>query len=226
MKYTYLFFILFLGIVITSCVKEESPKPETISQDQPLFQNSGATHCTSDIINAIDGMTYTDGATLLRNNNKIKMTFKVDDLEPGYAYTIWWVVWNNPEECTVPFACGDADFAIADDVEVELMYAAGHVVGNSGKGNFAGSLNEGDASGSINNLFGLPSYGGLHDARTAEVHLVLRSHGPAIPGQIDEQINTYEGGCVTNFPAFTEIPDEEGECGDYMFAIFPADCGL
>ena len=50
--------------------------------------------------------------------------------------------------------------------------------------------------------------------------MVLRSHGPAVPGIIKEQIGSYEGGCTTNFPAFTEIPDEVGECGDYEVAIF------
>lgn len=38
-----------------------------------------------------------------------------------------------------------------------------------------------------------------------------RSHGPKIPGQVNEQINSYEGGCVVNFAPFSEIPDEAGE---------------
>lgn len=226
MKNTYLLLVLLLTISFTSCLKEDIPKPEAASPDQIQFQN-GATHCVTDIIDIVNGITYPDGATLLRNNNKVRMTWSVDDLEAGYAYTVWWVIWNNPENCGIPFQCSDADFAIANEVEVEVLYAAGHVVGNSGTGNFAASLNENDTDGSINeDIFGLPSYGGLHDARTAEIHLVLRSHGPAIPGQVDEQISTYPGGCEIDFPAFTEVPDAEGECGDYMAAVFFADCGL
>ena len=49
--------------------------------------------------------------------------------------------------------------------------------------------------------------------------MVLRSHGPAIPGEVNEQISGYLGGCTTFFPPFTEIPDEVGECGDFEFAI-------
>jgi len=56
---------------------------------------------------------------------------------------------------------------------------------------------------------------------SAEVHIVLRSHGPAIPGIIDEQISTFEGGCIIFFDPFTEIPDDVGECGDIEFAIHP-----
>ncbi|MGM0458521.1 MAG: hypothetical protein ACQERO_04185, partial [Bacteroidota bacterium] len=68
-------------------------------------------------------------------------------------------------------------------------------------------------------LFGLPSFGGLQDADAAEIHAVLRSHGPKVPGLVNEQINSYKGGCEVNFPAFTEIPDEVGECGDIIAAI-------
>ena len=51
------------------------------------------------------------------------------------------------------------------------------------------SWKENDDSGSINvSFFGLPEYGGLQNALTAEIHPVLRSHGPAIPGMVAEQI--------------------------------------
>ena len=101
------------------------------------------------------------------------------------------------------------------------LYAAGHVVGKSGVGNFSGRLNAGDDSKSINVLIGFPAAGGLQSGNTysAEVWLVLRSHGPAIPGEVNEQISGYFGGCTTYFDSFTEIPDEVGECGDFEFAI-------
>jgi len=115
----------------------------------------------------------------------------------------------------------ESDFANAGQVEVQLLYATGSVAGNNGKGNFSAHLKENDDNGSVHELFGLPNFGGLQDAQTAEIHGVLRSHGPKIPGQVHEQINSYEGGCVVNFPPFTEIPDEAGECGDIFAAIHP-----
>ncbi len=68
----------------------------------------------------------------------------------------------------------------------------------------------------------MPSFGGLQDARQAEIHLVLRSHGPKIPGQINAQISSFQGGCTTNLPPFTEVPDEIGECADIHASIHQA----
>ncbi|MFQ5615955.1 MAG: hypothetical protein ACE5GO_05790 [Anaerolineales bacterium] len=66
----------------------------------------------------------------------------------------------------------------------------GKVVKSERKAKFSARLREGDAS---NSLF---SGGrGLLDALKAEIHLVVRSHGPAIPGQTEDQITTFGGGC-------------------------------
>ena len=60
----------------------------------------------------------------------------------------------------------------------------------------------------------------MERALSAEVHLVLRSHGPAIPGQTVEQTSTYNGGCTYDLGAFTgDIPDTMGECGDLLAAV-------
>jgi len=169
-------------------------------------------------IGGLGGITGT--ATLHRNKNGITVNFKAEGLFPG-AYTIWWVIWNNPEDCATPNECADSDFG---SVEVEVLYAAGNVVGNNGKGNFSGHLNAGDVSGSINDLFGLPAAGGLQAGNTfnAEVHIVLRTHGPKVPGLVNEQIGSYAGGCDTPFliPPFTAYPDEIGQCADIAAAIF------
>ena len=95
----------------------------------------------------------------------------------------------------------ESDFTNALNVEVQLLYATGHISENNGKGNFSAHLKENDDSGSVHELFELPNFGGLQDAHSAEIHAVLRSHGPKIPGQVGEQINSYEGGCVVNFAA-------------------------
>jgi len=163
-------------------------------------------------------------STLHRNKNNITVNFKTDGLIPGHAVTLWWVIWNNPENCTTPYQCTDVDFAIADQVNVEILYAAGHVVGFNGQGNFSASLKENDNSGSVNELMGLPIAGGLLDAQKAEVHLVIRTHGPKIPGEVNEQISSYVGGCDDPFlyAPFTFYPDAIGECADIIAAVHPA----
>lgn len=207
---------ILLILVLTSCTED--------GLEDSIIESKKANKSTVDVTNAILG-EVTGTSTLHRSNNGITVNYKTTGLTPGYAYTLWIVIWNSPGNCATPNQCNDGDFGIADQVEVELLYGGGHVVGNNGIGNFSAHLNEDDVSGSINYLFGLPPAGGLQSGNSlgAEVHFVLRSHGPSIPGMVNEQIGGYLGGCPQTFPygfaPFTEIPDEVGECGDIEFAI-------
>lgn len=225
MKTQNLISVLVIAVLILGC-ESESPVAPNSNLDQIVSVDAQSatadsktnTKSTAEIFNGVTGETIGE-STLHRNGNGITVNFKTNGLIPGHAYTLWWVVWNNPELCAGP-VCGLADFVNADLVEVELLYASGSVAANNGKGNFSAHLKVGDTTESVNEyIFGLPSYGGLQNAETAEIHAVLRSHGPKVPGQVNEQINSYEGGCVVNFAPFTEIPDEVGECGDIIAAI-------
>lgn len=214
MKRTISIFVTAIVILFSSCHTEDQEANEEF-----LTANLKVSKETVEVFNPILGMV-TGAATLHRNGNGITVNYKTTGLMQNHAYTLWWVIWNKPENCDGP--CDDADFFIADQVEVDVLYGGGHVVGASGKGNFSATLKAGDDSGSINDLFGLPPAGGLQVGNTmaAEVHMVLRSHGPAVPGLVNEQIGSYEGGCEVDLPPFTDIPDEIGECGDMEFAIF------
>ena len=179
------------------------------------------TSTTVDVLN-IDFTEVLGTSTLRRTNNRIRVDFETSDLIEGHAYTLWWVIWNRPENCGgFPGPCTDQDLAVADQVELELLFTGnGFIADENGTVSFSASLKENEVSESVNALFGLPSFGGLLDARAAEVHVVIRSHGPAIEGMEYEQISSYEGGCAVNFPPFTEIPHETGECGDIQAAVF------
>jgi len=91
------------------------------------------------------------------------------------------------------------------------LYATGHVVGASGTGNFSAHLS---ASSEFNN------------PQTAEVHMVLRTHGPAVPGVVNEQIGEYNGGCVVKLPfgpgRIWPDSDEVGRCADIQVAKHPS----
>src|SRR5919201_4083266 len=116
-------------------------------------------------------------ATLVRNDNGIAMTFRTTGLPAGDAVTIWWII-IDPSGSVV-----------------SAQYAAGHVIGNDGVGNFAGHLSEGDTSGCFASWFpcnGLSTDPAKGDSRTANVLLLARVHGPAEPGRIPTQIHTSE----------------------------------
>ncbi|MDH3709118.1 MAG: hypothetical protein OER04_04475 [Cyclobacteriaceae bacterium] len=193
--------------------------PDVTTDLSHAREHRGTIKAVQPVIDPINGGIIIGKSKLLRNKKGIAMALK-SHLEPGHAYTIWWVVWNFPENCTVPGACTDADFAQAVAVGVDVMYAAGNVAGGSGIAGFAGHLKENDISASTNEFFGLEPVG-LLDSKKAEIHLVVRSHGPKIPGQVQDQISSYEGGCTVFFDPFTEIPDAPGECADTQFAIYP-----
>jgi len=135
---------------------------------------------------------------LVRTKKTITMTIHTNSLLPGGAYTNWWVLFNRPSACAAnPCSLGDLG---TPAVGASVVFATGHVVGGNGVGNFAAYITEGDTSGA---LFGP----GLLDARGAEVHWIVRSHGPAIPALIHEQISTVGGACSINF------------CDDEQFSI-------
>jgi hypothetical protein len=105
-------------------------------------------------------------STLTRTGSGIAFSLQTSGLQAGHAVTIWWMVFN-------------------PDGPLSVQYAAGHVIDDSGVAEFGGHLSVGDTDGVIN---GGP---GLLDAQAANVVLVVRDHGPADPGRVDEQIHTF-----------------------------------
>jgi len=146
-------------------------------------------------------------SALVRNDNGIAATVHAEGLAPGTVVTLWWVVFNDPSRCTWgshafadfgadgQLSCALGDVLFNPAAVVSVQYAAGHVIGGSGTADYGAYLGEGDTSGCA--AAALPC-NGLLDSRAADVHLVLRSHGMAIPGLIDEQLSSFNGGCPPN----------------------------
>lgn len=139
---------------------------------------------------------------LVRGPDSIRMHVSTADLDAGSAYTVWWVIFNNPEHCLD--GCGLDDIMNADRraaTQVAVGFAAGHVVNQNGTGNFSARLAIGDLSGFGDgvDMTPPPPFGpGLLNPMGAEVHLVLRTHGGLIPTLVDDQTSSFEGGCAIN----------------------------
>lgn len=156
-------------------------------------------------------------ATLVRQPDGASFTYATSGLEPGAAHTIWFVAFNAPENCTTGIAgissCGTGDLGRAV-TEPTAVWGAGHVVGGSGNANLGGRVAAGDTSG-CDPLGRLPCGGGLTNPKGAEIHLVPRTHGPAIPGLVSAQIHSFNRGCETGEP-------NVGLCANLQFAVFEA----
>ena len=162
-------------------------------------------------------------STLARTKNGITATLQTQELEAGDAYTLWWVIFNHPENCEHPIpgvtSCGEGDvFAqpLGDtDVKVSVQYAGGNIVGGTGRADFGAYLQEGvtpDAPGQL--VFG----SGLIDSKKAEVHLVVRSHGKVFPPMEGAQLSTFGGACTAETDPTGAGPEGPRECADVQFA--------
>lgn len=207
-----------LATLINNMINESSTENPVLANATEM---ASALRSVNPVIDPINGGNVVGNSLLVRNHKGLAMALK-SHLISRHAYTIWWVVWNNPENCTVPGACSDVDFANAEAVGVDVMYAAGNIGCHRGVGEFRGQLRVGDTSGSINQTLNLGAPRGLLDAKKAEVHLVVRSHGPRIPGLLKSQTGSYDGGCTVYFEPFTAIPEAPGECAEIQFAIHQA----
>lgn len=180
----------------------------------------------ADLFAFSDPDTPVGRSSLVRTSTQVRMDLRTV-LPSREAATVWWVVFNEPESCSPP-ACGSDDIFVDGDPAGELnaeqidradivaAYATGAVANRSGRVRFAGSIDEGEQSDTREVVFG--SGPALKDARDAEVHLVVRSHGPAQEGLEHEQTGSFAGGCQVDLVP-PEAPDAPGECGDVMFAV-------
>jgi hypothetical protein len=141
-------------------------------------------------------------AKLTRGDSAVWIRVNTTELPPG-TYTNWWVVFNNPSACAG--GCGADDFG-NPEVAASVFFATGGIVGQDGVGHFQAHLEEGAG---VPQLPGQTFFGpGLLDAQGAEIHYILRYHGPASsdPDLLQKQISTSYGGCTPLLPAFPPDP--------------------
>ncbi len=142
-------------------------------------------------------MRFDDGSqvgksSIVRFPNAVHTSIDAGGLEPGNAVTIWLNIFNAPENCAGEPCVEEDLFDLASLPDV--VWAAGGSWMPRGHVRLAGRVRKDDLSGSTNPPFGFPSIA-LIDPLGAELHLVVRVHGPVIPGLEDEMTTTFGGGC-------------------------------
>jgi hypothetical protein len=189
-------------------------------------QASSGTYLSNNILYRFADATPIEGtvSTLSRTENGISTTVQTSELEEGHAYTLWWVIFNNPQFCEHGMPglskCGEEDVfgePFGDTpVKVSVQNAGGNIIGGTGRGDFGAYLSEGEIPEGIGRLvFG----SGLLDAKKAEVHLVLRDHGPVIPSLEQAQISSFGGACTSETDPTQVGPFGPNQCADVQFAV-------
>ena len=143
-----------------------------------------------------DPSTELAGAvTLLRTRRDVQAHIRASGLDPEAAYTVWWVIFNHPQACaTVP--CGPSDLR-NPDVGAANFYATGFLTGSDGAANVDARLEAGRLPEGVESIdFGTGVRPQLRHGNglRAEIHTVLRSHGPLAPGWVADQISSGEFG--------------------------------
>ncbi len=127
------------------------------------------------------------GAQLIRSPEGIFVNLQAERLQPNHVYTMWVVAINAPQNCSRQ-PCPAADvLQNSDHVESDLGYGDGAVADHDGKARFAAF----QAVGTMPHSWferGLTNMAG-------EIHLVIRDHGPLVPGREATMLGTFRDGC-------------------------------
>ena len=137
-------------------------------------------------------------------------------------YTLWWDIFNEPQNCSDGVCNADDMFILDENGAIQRDAAGNRVLNMDGIG--AANISVQHAAGSYSTLgtlatsasLGLGSVPGialgpgLLDAARAEVHLVVRTHGPVLGEAFHDQLSTFGGGCE---------PMDAVPCVDLQFAI-------
>ena len=134
---------------------------------------------TSPVVEIDDPSSVIGHSELLRSHRGVTAFLETRGLERGHTYTVWAVIFNNPDACEG--LCDSSDLA-SPDVDGASVFATGRLARRD-QATFWIRLRVGDA---------------LIEPMKAEIHFVVRSHGPAIPGLVGEQTSTLNGGCPPN----------------------------
>ena len=137
-------------------------------------------------------------ARVVRTPQGVNYQVRTSGLQPGHAYTLWLLIFNDADECVAGgpggALCGPPDFE-NPDIRPDFLYGAGGLASGDGTLTFAGRLGIDEEGRSINAPVGLLAYG-LQNPSGAEIHAFVHSHGPKLPDYMPDQITTVDGGCT------------------------------
>lgn len=158
-------------------------------------------------------------SVIIRKTDEVCMKTTTKKLPEG-AYTNWWLVFNNPENCSGNNALDDASCSF-EDLENEasnpaIFRVASGIVGFTGRGIFDTCIAKGEDQPEL--MLGT----GLENTN-AEIQLIVKWHGPSFFDDstlLGDQLTKLSGGC-DYFLGSDYLG--RNHCPDVQFAIHPAE---
>lgn len=159
-------------------------------------------------------------ATLLSTERGLFVDVDTRDLTEDNVYTLWIVTVNEPENCQETPCSMEDIMERNEEAQIDVGYVGGAIAREDGSGSLSGYQPTGELTQAWYDA-------GLEDPMQAEVHLIVRDHGPVVEDLAETMINTFRGGCSDeSLPE--ELPEtarEDGEagpntCQDVQVAIF------
>ncbi|MCH7510628.1 MAG: hypothetical protein IIB68_12455 [Proteobacteria bacterium] len=148
-----------------------------------------STYQTADFERLSDGGVVGSAGTLIRSRKAVDANLALSGLDADSAYTIWFVIWNDPSECATN-PCDSVDVGVPGNT---IFYAAGFVTDDSGTANLSVHLRSGKLPDGLQVL--RPGNLRKNNGFDAEIHMIVRTHGPILPGLVGEQISMVVGAC-------------------------------
>ena len=133
------------------------------------------------------------GVLLVRTNDGVFVTLHSSGFADGTVVTGWIAIFNRPQHCATQ-PCSPADFA-NPAVGGSGYNFGGRSIGPDGSISLGAFRAVDDATGAGTPVNPMPPVP-LLDPYSAEIHIVLRSHGPAVGDPL--QFTTFNGGCPPN----------------------------
>ncbi len=121
-------------------------------------------------------------STLVRTDAGIAFDIVAAGLRPNAPYTVWWVAFNPDNECIQADGACTCDVNSLRPGQDSVFYATGAMTDRLGTGVFAGRISYGE----VPDGFDQVPFGGVFGVGIepdAEIHFVLRGHGPALRGR-------------------------------------------
>ncbi|MDH3709851.1 MAG: hypothetical protein OER04_08185 [Cyclobacteriaceae bacterium] len=135
-------------------------------------------------------------AILKRQHNGVRFKLHTTGLPEG-AYTVWYVIFNDPSSCIGPGigggVCGEEDLFLPS---AAVVWGTGNIVSHNGVGHFSDKIAVGETR-SETVLLGADLSYPLENPQGAEIHLIVKYHGPASNDKevLWDQTHTLLGSC-------------------------------